>query len=343
MRKDSRLILFTFDYELFLGRKSGKVTECLIAPTNRLLALLNDYQFKAVFFVDTVYMSRLKEAANIYPLADKDYKLLLKQLITIVRAGHEIQPHIHPHWLDAIYDEKNNEWSLSEKRYYQFSSLSPQLRSHLFSLSIDIIKGVLNTAQSDQKIDSYRAGGWSIQPFESFRPFFTEYGIKNDFSVIPGKYLLSDAHSYDFRNATTDAVYNFSDDVCVKNNGGPFKEWTISCFSFNKVQKWTYFKTNGIYVRLQKRTAKLGSTVDTIIKEEGDIYVKKGGNRRVASFEQLNPYIVWYYSDMIKRSNYYQFISHPKLISDADFKMIGMLFRLIKKMSGIETDFRKVA
>ena len=50
-----KLLLFTFDYELFLGDKSGSVQDCLITPTDHLISLLNKYEFKAYFFVDTVY------------------------------------------------------------------------------------------------------------------------------------------------------------------------------------------------------------------------------------------------------------------------------------------------
>ena len=51
----AKLLLITFDYELFLGEQSGAVTQCLINPTDRLLASLNSYGLKALFFIDTVF------------------------------------------------------------------------------------------------------------------------------------------------------------------------------------------------------------------------------------------------------------------------------------------------
>ncbi len=53
---DKKLLLITFDYELFLGEKSGTVQQCLIDPTDKLLDLLGKYAFKALFFIDTVYI-----------------------------------------------------------------------------------------------------------------------------------------------------------------------------------------------------------------------------------------------------------------------------------------------
>jgi peptidoglycan/xylan/chitin deacetylase (PgdA/CDA1 family) len=67
--REKRTVLITFDYELFLGEQSGIVHQCLIEPTNKLLDCLNKYAFKAVFFIDTVYLLRLKEVSAEYDRA----------------------------------------------------------------------------------------------------------------------------------------------------------------------------------------------------------------------------------------------------------------------------------
>ena len=50
-------ILLTFDYELFLGSRSGTVDNCLIIPTSKILEVLKRHGAKAVFFIDTSYYS----------------------------------------------------------------------------------------------------------------------------------------------------------------------------------------------------------------------------------------------------------------------------------------------
>ena len=47
-----RLIL-SFDYELFLGNRSGTLNKGLVEPTKKLLGLLKEAGFKGIFFVDT--------------------------------------------------------------------------------------------------------------------------------------------------------------------------------------------------------------------------------------------------------------------------------------------------
>lgn len=341
MLSDKKLVLFTFDYELFLGKKSGSVESCLIIPTKQLLSVLHTYKFKAVFFIDTVYLLRLKEIAQQYPRAANDLALISEQLKTIVEDGHYIFPHLHPHWLDADYLPDVNEWSLTNLRYYQFSSLPKEKQDYLFENSIATIQSVVQNIKTDYKIDSYRAGGWSIQPFEYFKPQFLKNGIYNEWSVIPGNYLISDAHTFDFRNAPVDLpVYHYNDDVCLESKDGIFKEWTISCIAFSSIGKWFNFKINGVLKRLGKLEKQKGSTVSSMIKEEGDIYSNKNKKRMIASFEGLNYFTLRKYFSAIERKNYFQFISHPKLITPYEFNIIKKLLKKLKSYGNIETDFR---
>lgn len=339
---EKKLLLFTFDYELFLGEKSGTVQECLIKPTEQLISNLYKHHFKAVFFIDTVYLFRLKEMAGKYATAKTDLDSINQQLVTLVKSGHEIHPHIHPHWMDAVYIADSNEWNLTEKRYYTFASLPEEKQSELFSESVSIILSVLETAGSNQPVDSYRAGGWSIQPFGQFRPWFLQYGIKNEWSVLPGKYQISDAHGFDFREAPIlRKVYRFDTDPCHSNKNGPFTEWTISSITMNRLEKWIDFKVSGLLKRLGKRPAFKGKTVSSVITEEGDNRIKRSQKRFIASFEGLNPFTLKKYLTAIRKATYFQFISHPKLISPYEFMMIEKLFGILKGRDNIKTDFRE--
>jgi hypothetical protein len=339
---EQKLLLFTFDYELFLGEKSGSVQECLIGPTNKLLNLLDECAFKAYFFIDTIYLLRLREKAMHHGPAKTDLDALTQQLVQMVKNGHEIHPHIHPHWMDAVYNPVINDWSLREKRHYSFASVSMEQQMRLFDQSVGIIRYVLDLAKVTQPVDSYRAGGWTIQPFVHFRPRFLQFGIRHEWSVVPGKYQLSDAHSFDFRGAPADEpVYHFDEDPCRKDAKGPFTEWTISSITMSGIEKWIDFKISGLLHRLGKRPAYKGKGVSSVIREEGDLYSSKGEKRIIASFEGLNPLTQKKYLSAIQRSGYFQFISHPKLITPYEFNMMEKFFGSLKRKFEIGTDFRK--
>jgi hypothetical protein len=200
----------------------------------------------------------------------------------------------------------------------------------------------LDEAKSIQPVDSYRAGGWSIQPFEHFRPLFLQNGIKYEWSIIPGKYQTSDAHSFDFRKAPAETpVYTFNEDPCLLEKNGLFTEFTISCLSLNKLETWIDFKISGILKRLGRRPANKGKTVSSVILNEGDVYSNGQNKRIIASFEGLNPFRIKKYITIVGMSDYFQFISHPKLITPFEIKMIDKLFEVLKRKFEIQTDFRK--
>ncbi len=339
-----KTVLFTFDYELFLGARSGKPRDCILDPSRRLLDLFRTYGFKAVFFIDTVYLLRLKEFASQYPAAAKDWEDIKQQLKDIVREGHEVFPHIHAHWLDAVYLSDENEWELKNTRYYQFSSLPRAQQFELFDGSMALLNDIARPIKPSYKADAYRAGGWSVQPFCHFNPFFRQYGITHEWSVIPGKYLSSDAHSFDFRKAPVDIpVYRFEEDPAVLDSKGSFLEWTISTVDLTPFEKWFNFKVSGLLRRSGKIEPAKGRTVSSGTKEEGDAHQQGKGTRVMASFEGLNPFMLRKYLSAIRGNDYFQFISHPKLLTPYEFTMIERLLRTLKKNGGTQSDFRLVA
>ncbi len=332
------MLLFTFDYELFLGDRSGSVNECLIKPTDHLVKILNHYNRKGIFFIDTTYLIRLKEIANKYESAKKDFRNITDQIINLVVKGHSIFPHIHPHWLDATYNEQTNEWSLKDFTKYRFALTNIEQRNFLFENSIEILHDIIKPVMPDYSIDSYRAGGWSIQPFSDFKPYFEKYGIVNDFSVIPGKYNSSTAHVFDFRNSPVKNIYRFNENITTEVENGFFKEFTISSITLSKLMVWFNFKISGLLKRLKIKPYGNGTTVNSSVIEEEDIQ-SVNGKRIVASFEGLTFITLTKYITAIKKGSYFQFISHPKLLTRHELWLINILLSKLKNMD-IETDIK---
>lgn len=336
-----KTVLFTFDYELFLGERSGNVNESIIEPTNWLVKQLNKHSYKGIFFVDTIYLLRLREVSGHYKAARTDFEVIYNQLVAIAGDGHEIHPHLHPHWLDAVYYPQTNDWSLVNQRYYQFTNLPEEERKNYFSQSIQLIQQVLQSANVSQRVDAYRAGGWAIQPFEEFRPYFLKHGIKHDFSVIPGKYFFSDVSYHDFRPALCHIPYRFDMDICMPDTEGLFTEWPISTNNMGARITWLNFKIDRVFKAFFKPRKISGSVYKPNVKEKGDIYEAKNGWRMTASFEWMNPFLVLRYLRLVYKNDYFQFISHPKLVFKTEKRMLPLFLRLIKLTGRVETNFRK--
>lgn len=341
MNTNQKTALFTFDYELFLGKKSGSVEECLIYPTQKILAIFKKYKVKGIFFIDTTYLIRLKEIKDAYPQASRDFDRIVDQIMDMFKLGHEVFPHIHPHWIDAVYLPETNEWDLSNFSKYRFNSLTIEEREELWEESTNLLKEITNSDL--YQCDGYRAGGWSIQPFDDFKPYFVKYGIKYEFSVVPGKYLSSEAHSYDFSLAPEIPFYQFSNDVCQELIDGIFVEFPISNYDLGNMWKLeSYFSKIGFYFRMilsYFRPSK-GSTVNPKVFVQGYKTNNTNQSYQLAQFEGTNIFKIYGLIRKLRKTSYLHSLSHPKCISNFDLFALRIFCCTFNRNSNCNTDFR---
>ena len=341
MKKKTRKILFTFDYELFLGARSGTVANCMIKPTNNLIALFDNYKIRhAIFFVDTTYLLRLKSENSL--ACKKDLEAIISQLQMLVNKGHYIFPHIHPHWSDAIYNKELNQWSLNDYSKYRFHFITESQREELFDSSIKLLSDIIAPCNLEYDINGYRAGGWCIQPFRDFKSLFLKYGIKHEFSVIKGFKNISEAQYFDFSEAPTENVYPFEEEVCLKNEKGNFRQYTISTIPINTRTYWL----NKVWAKyLWKRGYRsIGDGSGLVIKSNDVLKGKSdlfgSGDREMVSVELLNSIKLWHYKGYLKQNDYMHFISHPKMLSQHNLKCFDKFLEFASKSFNLETDFR---
>jgi hypothetical protein len=340
LKSNRRNILFTFDYELFLGSGSGTVKKCLLEPTEHLIALFDKYSVRnAIFFVDTSYLIRLEKEEN--DSCKRDMALIREQLTRLVQKGHYVFPHIHPHWLDAVYDSGNNQWSLKDYSKYRFHFVSPAEREYLFSESFRILSEIILPVRPGYKISGYRAGGWSLQPFSDFQPFFEAHGISNEFSVVPGFKNHSQAQYFDFSACPQKVIYNFDTDPTTESVNGRFREYTISSVEIKPV---TYYlaKVWGKYLWKTGQRS-LGDGSGLVVKEGNDNKKRKdvlgSENREMISFELLTSVKLRSYKKFLETNTYMHFISHPKMLSMHNISMAGQFLKFASARFELCTDF----
>lgn len=339
----SKKILFTFDYELFLGVNSGTVNNCLIKPTEKIMELFDIYKIEhAIFFVDTTYLLRLKEMKS--PICIKDYEAIISQLIQLVDKGHYIFPHIHPHWLDAIYDPTTNQWSLNNYTKYRFHAISPEQRESLFEDSIALLRKIVCKSKKKYSINAYRAGGWSIQPFADFLPCFRKYGIRHEFSVLKGFKNLSEAQYFNFTTCPSASVYRFSKDPCILDEQGEYIEYTISTLPVSYRLYWLSKLWAKYLWKIGQRS--IGDGKGLVIKEASLIAGKKdligSENREMISLELLTTIKMPYYKAFLKNNDYMHFISHPKMLSEHNLKCFNDFLKYGCTKFHLQTDFLKI-
>lgn len=295
-------ILLTFDYELFLGTESGSVDNCLIIPTDMLLNVMERHQTKAFFFVDTIYIMRMCELADSNTNVKRDLEKIRQQLLHIVKSGHKIYHHIHPHWIDAQYNETENQWNLSNDEHYCVETLSEEQKTRIFDFSVSFLSEIMSAAGVEYNCRGYRAGGLHIEPFDSVKKEFERCGISEDFS-----------REAPIENMTE--AYRFEDSTLSPVEDGRFIEHPISRIRIYGLRKIL----NGIFFRLTKKCQKyqrIGDGVPSVPKKTNDqVPQSKFEFSLPISVELLTPVLLPYYKKMLKRYSYIHFLSHPKLQS----------------------------
>ena len=209
----------TYDYELFVNDITGGVDECLITPTNEILAMLKRQGAKATFFVDTAYLYRLKELGKSFPVLMQDFEKCSKQVKDMAAQGHEVALHIHSQWFYAQFD--GTSWQM-DFEHYKLSDMPSDEACKKFFMCSKLLKEI-----SEYDVKSFRAGGFSIQDFNMFDYCMSGNNLINDSSALFKEKLISTLHKYDYTSLQSAAPYHFKHSVNDICDNGPFTEYPI--------------------------------------------------------------------------------------------------------------------
>ena len=313
----SKLIL-TFDYELFLGAKSGTAKKSIIEPTNEIIKLLKAYNAKAIFFVDATYLLALKRFNH------PDLEKISKQLQEIIDIGSNVELHLHPQWMDAILN--GDEWEFKSFEHYRLHSLKDKDIIDLFYEANQLL-----TSITQVKPIAFRAGGWSITPFKPLKQAFIQNGIKIDMSVLRG--FAQDElpmHYYNFLDVPQKEFYRFEDEVTIEDKNGSFLEIPVTTFEMNGID----LVINNIINKLKKesyfgdgRGLSSSGVSGNIIKR---VFSK---NLRKATIENQSFYMFQKSLDKIKNREILSYVMHPKTLNQTSLKNFEYLVKNYKTLS----------
>lgn len=341
-------LLLTFDYELFLGPRSGQPIESIIEPTERIRSIINAKGIKAIFFVDTTYLITLEKFASQHTACAADLKIVSDQMKQLIEDGHYIFPHVHPHWLDAEYDSIQHQFNLSDVTKYRFHNLSEEDREYIFRSSFRILNTIISSVDSKYEINGFRAGGWSIQPFSDFKPYFERFGIKYDFSVMGGLYQFSNAQYFDFSNAPSKPIYTFNNEVAIEELNGKFVQISSSVLSVNPVyDKADRVHRKILYKLLKDHTYTRGIGQQSKRLQDVLPVSEKGvstsdNSKEPASVELMSIVKLPLYIKYIEQNDFMHFVSHPKMLSRHNLNTLENFLDAICNKYTIESDYKNI-
>lgn len=190
-------ICFTADHELFFGENFASEEEVFIYPTYSLIDVLERYNIPVCLMTDVCSIWRYR-ALNI----NNNYtKMMEEQLRYALKRGHDVQLHIHPHWLNSEYTEGHWEFNYTNYRLhsYGFNEDSGLNGRKIIAEGRRYLEDLLTPIDPSYKCIAFRAGGWCLQPEKEFLNALAAEGILIDTTVYYGGFCRDKNSFFDFR------------------------------------------------------------------------------------------------------------------------------------------------
>lgn len=179
-------LLLTFDHELPLGGVCTSYQRALFDPTGRLLHLAAKLDVPVVLFTDILGALRFREwdVRSFY----EPYEEQLRQCIS---AQHDVQLHLHPHWLTSSF-EKGSFVPSADYRLADFADHKAYSIDHIVQTSVDLLSSICRRADPHYTCTAFRAGGFNMEKAtKQIIASLLAHGIRFDSSIAKGFYFRS--------------------------------------------------------------------------------------------------------------------------------------------------------
>jgi hypothetical protein len=205
--------LLTFDYEISLGRNLLPLDKVLFEPTSRVLEICRRLSAPATFFPDvcSVWAHR---TAGLDEYADK----FESQMKAAMAAGHDVQLHLHPHWLDSTYQD--GEWLISTDRMYLHElgfGDGESSAGALIKRGVGYLQDLLRPVRPNYRCLAFRAAGLALQPNErEIIKTLIDNGVLVDSSITKGLKMKIDTIWNDYSRVPASANWYMNSEFGIE-------------------------------------------------------------------------------------------------------------------------------
>jgi hypothetical protein len=223
--------VLTIEYELFFGSDSGTVENSMVRPMRKLLNILSRHGMKCTVFWDVMHYVKLCQLSKEAPALSIDRDLIEKQIHYILALGHDVQMHLHPHWLDTTWD--GSHWSFNYQRYtIQKLSTQPNVNDPntlmgCITLCRQTLEQVCRKVDPSYRVKAFRAGSNSVVPFSALAEALEKNGIYIDSSAAYGMVRQKSFAPYDFSKMSQQLFYRFNESPLDNDHEGKFYEFPV--------------------------------------------------------------------------------------------------------------------
>jgi hypothetical protein len=180
-------VLYSGDYEVFMGGNYRPESEILLEPASAALDVFESIGAPVTFFADLLCLRRYREL-GFGEFPDQ----VDEQLREVVRRGHDVQMHIHPHWLKTEIERREDgstHYQFDQAWLYpgpHFGEVYGFMLQHLVA-GKEYLNRLLGDAAPAYRCVAYRAGGYGIVHGDrEILAALEDAGYLIDSSVVPG-------------------------------------------------------------------------------------------------------------------------------------------------------------
>ncbi|HEY4798602.1 MAG TPA: hypothetical protein VII99_05940, partial [Bacteroidia bacterium] len=152
-------IFLTFDHELPLGGINTDYKHTLFKPTLQVLQLAEQLDVRVTLFTDVCCALRFKEWDP-----EKFFRPYEEQVQYAVANGHDVQLHLHPHWLTSDFKSgsfvPSSDFKLSDFRNKKY----PDDIAGIIEKGVDFLRSSCKPADSNYNCIAFRSGGYNLEP-----------------------------------------------------------------------------------------------------------------------------------------------------------------------------------
>jgi hypothetical protein len=211
-------VLYSDDYEVFFGANYRPESEVLIETTERVLSACEEIGVPMTLFCDLPCLWRYREQGHTLFPDSVD-----AQLKRAIQKGHDVQAHIHPHWLvtEIIHDEQGIPRYEFELSKYLLGNWIPEGGPALRRFCADVfrrakayLEDLLRPVNAPYRCIAFRAGGYGLQPnSKDILWALRDTGYLIDSSIVPGMVLHNNVNRIDFSKVPREGNYYISPEI----------------------------------------------------------------------------------------------------------------------------------
>ena len=281
-----------------------------------LARLLN---IKYVFFVDVLFLLKLKELTVLYNNLESTYLSIVTQLKQAALEGHDLQLHLHPQWYYSNYNHSG--WQM-DFVHYALTDCPVHDIEVMISFGCKLIEEICGI-----RPNAYRAGGYSCPNSQTILDIFEKEGIKYYPSVLLGCCDEGTFQKYNYSSVKDFKYYTFRENNAIEDKNGMFVECPITCTSFSERYCSIKLKLNLCIHRESIKICDDGKGICVLspkVLHKRKVLSKKFGRMQVkASLDYTNAYFLKnLYEKAKKHGSLFVIIGHPKNATEHSYLML---------------------